>query len=216
MSYICLSIPGPVRYSMGLLLLLSGPLCAQEIRYVSDQITLKMYKDIALGKTLPPLRSGDRVQVLKQDDGYAEVQLADGTKGWVRSSYLVSDKPAVVAIGEVREELDSMKSKYENLLLEKTMPVTVDSPELVQRVEDAEAVRDNLQRRVTELETANTRRVEELRDLRNTQAVKQYEQHRNRLLWAIVLLLSLFVGFFGGRKYLEAKIKARFGGYNPL
>lgn len=210
-------IQGSARQVAALLVLVSvyGTVGAEEIRYVSDQIVLKMYQDSALSKTLSPLKSGDRVKVLKRDDGYAQVKLKDGTKGWVKSSYLEKEKPAIIKLEEVQEELDSLKSKHTDLLLEQTEPVNLNDSELMQRVETAEAARDNLQKRVNELETQNTRQVEELRQLKNTTVVKQ-EKSRNIILWIILPLLTLITGFFIGYKYLETKVKARFGGYNPV
>lgn len=204
----------PVRRVAALLLLLSmgGPLFAQEMLYVSDQATLKMYEDSALSKALPALKAGDRVQVLKRGDGYSEVRLADGTQGWVRSNRLLAAKPAVVEIKEVREELNNLESEYAALLLEAEV-VPADDPELIQRAETAEAARDGLQKQVAELETDNVRQLRELTRLRHMQDIRK---PRDLLLWTIVPLLALVSGFFIGFKYLEAKLRARFGGHNPI
>ncbi len=208
-------MPGPVRWVTALLLFLPmcGPLCAEEAFYVSDQVALKMYKNSALSEALPPLKPGDQVQILKRDDGYSEVKLTDGTQGWVRSSRLVSDKPAVVRIEEIRKELDSLRSKHADLLLEQDIAVAAGNLESVQRAEAAEAARDELQGRVAELEAENARQLQQLRGLRH---MADISESRDLLLWAILPLLALISGFFIGFKYLEAKIKARFGGHNPF
>lgn len=198
----------------GSLLLACGLLQAAEVRYVSDQLSLKMYKDSALNKTLPSLKSGDKVEILKQDDGYARVKTEDGTKGWVKSSYLVEEKPAALKLIDVQEELDNLRSKHTDLLLEQPAVPESDNAELLSRVEQAEAERQSLQNRLGELQTQNTRQVEELRELRQKSESKPSE--KTLILWIIIPLLTLITGFFIGFKYLEAKVKARFGGYNPV
>ena len=64
----------------------AGLLHAEEIRYVSGKLTLKMYKDSALSQVLPSLKTGDRVVILKRDDGYMQVKKGDGTTGWVKGN----------------------------------------------------------------------------------------------------------------------------------
>lgn len=187
-----------------------------EVHYVSDQLWLKMYQDSALSRTLPSLKSGDRVEVLQRDDGYANIETSNGTRGWVKSSYLVKDKPAVTRLAEVREELDSLRAKHTDLLLETPgTPMQQSSDaELKGRVEKMEAERDALQNHVNELQMQNTRQVEELRTLQQVTASKSQGKHM--ILWVLIPLLTLVSGFFIGFKFFENKIKARFGGYNPM
>ena len=184
---------------------------APETLYVSDQVTLKMYRDSKLSQALPPLEPGDQVQILRRDDNYAEIKLADGTQGWVRSNRLMADKPAVVEMAELRQKLDSLQSEYDNLLVQ--IAEAANDPEPVRRMEAAEAARDKLQKRTAELETENARQFQELEGLRHMLDIYKY---RDILIWAIAPLLALLVGFLIGYKYLDAKIRARFGGHSPV
>ncbi len=203
-----------LRLIAGGLLLVASTAVVAEVRYVSDQLTLKMYKDSALSQTLPALKSGDKVELLKRDDSYAQVKTESGTKGWVKSSYLLKEKPAVVKLAEVQEELDSLRSKHTDLILEQpAVPETKDTV-LIKRVEQAEAERESLQNRLSELQTQNTRQVDELRELR--QQTDNRPTKKNYIFWLIIPLLTLITGFFIGFKYLEGKVKERFGGYNPV
>jgi SH3 domain protein len=197
-----------------LLLMVCGLLSAAEIRYVSDQLTLKMYKDSALSQIMPLLKSGDRLEVLKRDDGYAQVKKDDGTVGWVKSKYLEKDKPAVLRLIEVQQELDALRSEHTDLLIEQPDPIEGPNKQLQERAETAEASQQNMKLRMKELESERMLHIEELRKLRQQEEEKG--DSKMMLIWVILPLLMLISGFFIGFKYLEGKIKARFGGYNPL
>ena len=198
-----------------LALLLANPLYAEEVRYVSDKLTLKMYKDSALSKVLPSLKSGDRVVVMKKDDGYFQIKLEDGTTGWVKGNYLEKEKPAALRLTEVQKELDELRSKHTDLLIEQPVTPEPQDEELMARVEAAESAQHNMKERMKELENERMGYLEQLRQLRQQQE-NQDESSREMLLWIILPILALISGFFIGFKYLEGKVKSRFGGYNPL
>ena len=197
-----------------LLFVVCGLLSAAEIRYVSDQLTLKMYKDSALSKIMPPLKSGDRLEVLKFDDGYAQVKKEDGSVGWVKGKHLEKDKPAVLRLIDLQKELDDLRSEHTDLLIEQPDPIEGPNKQLQERAEAAEASQQNMKLRMKELESERMLHIEQLRKLRQQEEEK--DDTKMMLIWVILPLLMLISGFFIGFKYLEGKIRARFGGYNPL
>jgi SH3 domain protein len=197
-----------------LLFMVCGLLQAAEIRYVSDQLTLKMYKDSALSQIMPLLKSGDRLEVLKHDDGYARVKKEDGTVGWVKGKYLEKEKPAALRLIDVQKELDDLRSEHTDLLIEQPDPIEGPNKQLQERAEAAETSQQNMKLRMKELESERMLHIEELRNLH--QQAEDKGDSKEMLLWVILPLLTLISGFFIGFKYLEGKVKARFGGYNPL
>ena len=197
-----------------LLFMVCGLLQAAEIRYVSDQLSLKMYKDSALSKIMPSLKSGDRLEVLKHDDGYAQVKKEDGTVGWVKGKHLEKEKPAVLRLIDVQKELDDLRSEHTDLLIEQPDPIEGPNKQLQERAEAAETSQQNMKLRMKELESERMLHIEELRNLH--QQAEDKGDSKEMLLWVILPLLTLISGFFIGFKYLEGKVKARFGGYNPL
>jgi len=203
-----------VKVVGALLLLVCGVLQAADIRYVSDELTLKMYKDSALSVVMPSLKSGDRLEILKRDEGYAQVKKDDGKVGWVKATYLVEEKPAALRLVEVQQELDELRSKHTDLLIEKPAAIEEPDEQLIARAEVAEASVQNMKLRMKELESERMMHIEELRGLQ--QQVSEKNETKQVLLWVILPLLTLISGFFVGFKYLEGKIKSRFGGYNPL
>jgi len=195
----------------------ASPLYAEEVRYVSGKLTLKMYKDSALSQLLPSLKTGDRVTILKRDDSYMQIKKEDGTIGWVKGNYLEEEKPAAIRLAEVQKELDELRSKHTDLLIEQPAEIPAPDNELQARVEAAETAQENMKLRMKELESERMAHIEELRELRQqSTASKLKDDPKKLLLWVILPILTLIAGFFVGFKYLEGKIKSRFGGFNPL
>lgn len=199
-----------------LLALLSGGMshAAEEVRYVSDKLTLKMYKDSSLSQVMPSLKTGDRVVILKRDDSYALVKLDSGKVGWVKSNYLEKAEPAAMRLAKVQKELDELRSKHTDLLIEKPVALQEPDSQLQARVEAAETSQQNMKLRMKELEAERMKHITELREL--NQQTDNKGNSKYILLWIILPILTLISGFFIGFKYLESKIKTRFGGYNPL
>ena len=204
-----------------LILLIAAPhtssLYAEEVRYVSGNLTLKMYKDSALSQLLPSLKTGDRVVILKRDDSYMQVKKEDGTVGWVKGNYLEEERPAATRLAEVQKELDELRSKHTDLLIEQPAEIPEQDKELQARVEAAESAQENMKLRMKELESERMAHIEELRQLRQISQPSDTKGDSKKLLQGVILpVLTLIAGFFVGFKYLEAKVRSRFGGYNPL
>ena len=187
---------------------------AAEIRYVTDRLTLNMYKDTSLSQRLPPLKTGDKVEIISIGDGYTKVKTSKGVAGWVKSSYLDKEIPAGFRLPALQEELDALRSKHTDLLINQDeQPQTTDK-ELQARVAAAEASQQKIKLRVAELEQERNRHIGEIRELRKN--IPEEDDSRLLLLWIILPLLTLITGFFIGLKYLDTKIRSRFGGFNPL
>jgi SH3 domain protein len=100
-----------------LLLLLSASSLAQEVRYISDRHYVPLrsgqgdqYRIVHRG-----LASGLRLEVdeINEDSGYSHVTTPNGTQGWIRSQYLVSDEPA-------RQQLERSRQRNEVLLAQQS------------------------------------------------------------------------------------------------
>ncbi|ORU90077.1 MAG: hypothetical protein A6F71_03700 [Cycloclasticus sp. symbiont of Poecilosclerida sp. M] len=57
---------------------------------------------------LPLLSSGTPVEMLEENNGYVQIQMVDGKKGWVEKHFLTDDKPA-------NSRLLSLQSKHRRL-----------------------------------------------------------------------------------------------------
>ena len=79
--------------------------------YVSDELVLGVYaEENNQGQRLATLHSGASVDTLSQSGDYTQVRLADGTTGWVKSTFLTSKEPAVVRVKQLEEELDRSRA----------------------------------------------------------------------------------------------------------
>lgn len=90
--------------------------CAAETVYVTDRLYLGLYEgDGGTGKKLASLVSGTALKVLN-DGGpaYRNVETDDGLQGWVKGSYLVSDKPAVLVVQESENQIALLANTLED------------------------------------------------------------------------------------------------------
>jgi uncharacterized protein YgiM (DUF1202 family) len=79
--------------------------------YVSDELVLGVYAEQNnQGQRLTTLHSGAAVDTLSTSGEFTQVRLADGTTGWVKSTYLTTHEPAIVRIKQLQEELDRSRA----------------------------------------------------------------------------------------------------------
>jgi SH3-like domain-containing protein len=79
--------------------------------YVSDELVLGVYsEENGQGQRLATLHSGATLETLGVSGEFTQVRLPDGTTGWVKSSYLTSNEPAVVRVKLLQEELDRSRA----------------------------------------------------------------------------------------------------------
>ena len=104
-------------------LLLSAADCYADTAYVTDSITVGLFKDSKLkGEPLERLPSGALVDVLKSTADVAEVKSGSGKTGWMRTSFLTTNLPAAIQLENADHELnkahaalDKAKRKIEQL-----------------------------------------------------------------------------------------------------
>jgi hypothetical protein len=88
-----------------------------EALYVIEQVVVSVSSSATeAGERIGSIHSGDRVEVLERQDGYAHVKLASGTEGWVKASYLSAEPPLqqrlaaqALELGQLKEELARLK-----------------------------------------------------------------------------------------------------------
>lgn len=91
-----------------------------EKRYVTDNILLDIHvgadKKTSVIKSVP---SGTELEVLDTEEGFSEIRLKDGTEGWVRSDFVMTEIPATQKYDvlaqqyeKTTQELDKLKIDY--------------------------------------------------------------------------------------------------------
>src|SRR5271166_203336 len=95
----------------GVLLALLAANGRAETAYVSDDLVLGVYAEQnQQGQRLKTLHSGAVVETLATSGEFTQVQLADGTSGWVKSSFLITHKPATARVKELEDELSRARA----------------------------------------------------------------------------------------------------------
>ena len=186
------------------LCLLAAAAHAQEIRYITDQLQLGLYtaRD-ATGDPIRNLTSGTEVTVLERIPNFARVRTSAGEEGWVKSAFLVTDKPAVLRVAEVEAGIAGLEEELEQAETER---VTAESgaAELVARAERELAAVQSDRETLAQLERDNAFVRESL------------ETYRGAVPWPWVagaLVLALGAGFYAGYWWLDASIRRRHGGF---
>ena len=85
-----------------------------ETAYVTDNLRLGLYEaEDTSGRPTRMLESGQAMEVLTRDRNYANVRLPDASEGWVKTAYLVDDKPAKLIVAEITAERDGLLAELE-------------------------------------------------------------------------------------------------------
>ena len=108
------------KFFIFILLFFSTILFAQEFAYVTDSLKLRMYSEPkGDSEVLLTLESGDSVEVLEKQEGFSRVITNDGTEGWVKAAFLVTEPPEKLlyySVSEQNKELQSEIAALENSL----------------------------------------------------------------------------------------------------
>jgi len=178
-------------------------LVSAETAYVTDTLQLGLHQ--AEDTSDPPFRSldsGQAMEVISRTRYYANVQLPDGTQGYVKAGFLVSSKPAKLIVAETQAEADRLARELEEARQAFAAPAaTIDA--LKQQAADLEA-------RLNQSEVAASELGEENASLRNRQS-----KYKNSmpLQWVVGALgASLVGGFLLGLWWVDRRSRQRHGG----
>jgi SH3 domain protein len=193
-----------MRSIIRILLLIALPAtAAAEVAYVTDNLRLGLHRaSDTSDRAFRTLESGQEVDVLTQDRYYAQVRLPDGTVGYLKSAYLVTEKPAVLIVAETAAENSRLQEELARLREQFSGPAATISA-LEQQVADQKATIDENLARVAEL-------IEQ-----NQSYVERQEQYQYSLPMTWVggaLAVCLFAGFMGGRWWIDYRSRKRHGG----
>jgi SH3 domain protein len=184
-------------------LILLPTLVAAETAYVTDSLRLGLHAAEDTGdRPFRFLDSGQEVEVLARDRDHANVRLPDGDEGWVKSAYLVDDKPAKLIVAETAAERDRVAAELEQLKLSSAEPaamidrLTAEKSALAVQLDGAES-------RISQLREKNAS-IEALRD--------QYRGSVPLKLVGGVIVVCLLAGFLVGLWWADFRSRRRHGG----
>ncbi|MEH6585959.1 MAG: TIGR04211 family SH3 domain-containing protein [Halioglobus sp.] len=161
-----------------LVLAVTLPVQAQDVRYVSDKVFVVLHKgpgaDYRWAAKLTP---GTRLRVARtaEDGKWAEVTTDRGTTGWVSTEFLSADTPAQVKL-PAAEALAEKLNKQNTELNSQVTTLETEKVELLNKINSADselggvsqelASLKQISGKAVELDTSNRRLVEESENLR--------------------------------------------------
>lgn len=191
-----------MRLIFVLLMLLPATVLA-DTAYVTDNLRLGLHTaEDTSDRAFRFLESGQAMEVLTRDRNYANVRLPDGTEGWVKSAYLVSEKPAKLIVAETMEERDRLARELEQAREALADPTaTIDE------------LRDEAAKLSSELEDARSQ-VSALEDQQaSVEALKERYRGSVPFSWVGgVIAVCLVAGFLLGLRWVDYRSRKRHGG----
>lgn len=188
----------------GILLLASIRIAGAETAYVTDILRLGLHaaQDTS-DRPFETLVSGAELEIVRRVTNFAEVKTQDGQQGWVKSAYLVTEKPAQLIVAETQAAMDLLQ---QDLATERQARAAAQA-ELDKILNDAESKLGqalSMEARIGEL------------DARNQQLEAQLDDYRSVVpfSWAATAVVAaLLGGFFLGLWTLDAYVRHRHGGF---
>lgn len=193
-----------MRLFAGLLLLFAVPVTATaQTAYVTDSLRLGLHQAADTSdRAFRTLESGQELEILNQDRNYAQVRLPDGTVGYVKVAYLVTEKPAKLVVNETQAENEDLKQRLAELNAAFSQPAATIAS-LEQTIGEQRATLDERTELASKLQ-------EEVEDLRSRQAQYKYSLP---ISWvAGALAVFLLAGFLGGLWWTDYRSRRRHGG----
>ncbi len=189
--------------------------------YVSDELVVGVYAEQnGQGQRLATLHSGANLETLGVSGEYTQARLSDGTKGWVKTSYLTTREPAIVRLEQLQDELDRSRATTP-ALAEAAARSEVErlNRELKDKQSELDAARATLGAPAADAPTADApvlgnaarsaRRAASGADGTSDTATAP---GKHAWPWAFALLAALACGFGLGYATLARRIRHKFGG----
>lgn len=102
-----------MRLLIAILALLPIAAVAETV-YITDNLRLGLHQaEDTSDRAFRMLESGQELEIISRDRNYANVQLPDGTRGYVKAAYLVDEKPAKLIVAETTAERDALVAELE-------------------------------------------------------------------------------------------------------
>lgn len=205
--------------------------------HITDKLVVGLYPGpSAEGTPSRLLSSGTPLDVLDRKDGFTQVRLADDASGWVESTYITDEKPAMAMLLETQAKLRLMGMELAAMRerqggADAAPSTTADAPSVQearmrQALAGAEARIAELEQRLAATPDGDPaqQRLQELQG-RVDQALRLLAEGQEPIAttasrgvvaryqtW-IVGLITLLLGFGGGVAFIDYRIRRRYGGF---
>ena len=191
-----------MRLIIGFLVLL--PLmAAADTAYVTDNLRLGLHTaENTSDRPFRTLESGQPMEVLLRAGNYANVRLPDGTEGWVKTGYLVDEKPAKLIVAETMAERDALAEELAGAKAAFAEPAAA-IENLQGEATDLKSQLDSAQSQITALKDENA----------SIQGMKERYRGSVPLTWVGgAIIVCLIAGLLGGLWWSDRSSRKRHGG----
>ncbi len=188
-----------------LLLLVSSAAMAQsETVYVTDVLRLGLHRAADTSdRAFRSLESGQEMTVLERNSLYARVRLPDGTEGWVKAGFLITDPPARFVVDEANARAASAEAELES--------IRNSASGALGRVADLESRLTSTESALAQSEQDRDAAIGELDELRSRMRAYSFS-----LPWPMALgglAIALVLGFVAGFWWIDSRSRKRHGGF---
>lgn len=175
-----------------------------ETAYVTDILRLGLHRaEDTSDQPFRTLVSGTELEVLARTTNYAHVRAADGQEGWVKSAYLVLDKPAQLRIAETESELTALRAEVDQArIAQRTAEQQLD--QFTRQIDAAASSSNAVEATLSRLKTENADFEQRLERYRGSIPIS----------WVLgALVVALVAGFAGGLAWVDYTSRRRHGGF---
>ncbi len=136
------------------LLVLNFNLAHAEEMYVTDRVILGVHQSPEENSLLKDsLPSGTKVEIVETEASFSKVKLESGIEGWIKTEFLIKEKPSILLLGEVTSKLNTITEEL-NKLKEKSSKRERDLQTREDQVANSKSTIKDLKKQLKQTQTA--------------------------------------------------------------
>ena len=188
-------------------------------QYVTDQLRLSLYSHAdSRSDVVKLLQSGDLLEIEQIQGPYALVTTAEGTRGWVKRGFLVTEPTSNLLLQEERKKTEELSAEIEKLSNAKLVidQYEKDMNQLVEKIDQLETEKQQAGDSIAQLEQRLEEKQRELdRKDENSAPALLVLMDTFVKYWKIlvpILLVIVLLSYLVSKEIVEARIRAKFHG----
>ncbi len=209
-----------------IILMLAGPLAAQEAsdedrdrQYVTDQLRLSLYEGPdSSTRVIKLLESGDVLEIEQISGAYAFVTDPEGTKGWVKRGFLVTEPTGRILLQEEQQKVRALEAEIDKLANSKVVidQYEKDMDAMVEKIDALELEKQKAQENIAALQREIEAKQLEL-ERREADTTPPWIVLRDTFLryWQYIIpifVIVIVLSYLVSKQIIEARIKSKFHG----